>query len=212
VVAYSAEALQARLRTREEHVNNENLEKGAPHRFKPGQSGNPGGRPRKRPISERYEELAELALPEKDRIKQGLPERATYGDALAMIMFKAALEGKTDAAREIREAIEGKTRQRQEAEASDVLENLAERMEAARTRVAVMNNRWFERGPEPIRCLEPAIGTCSVGLQRETRYLVRVSSISRAPRPWSRAGSEALWLRSCTIRRVTASSQAATES
>lgn len=31
-----------------------------------------------------------------------------------MVMFKAALEGKTDAAREIREAIEGKTGQRQE--------------------------------------------------------------------------------------------------
>jgi Family of unknown function (DUF5681) len=47
---------------------NPNLEKGAPHRFKPGASGNPGGRPKKRPISERYEELAELELPEKERI------------------------------------------------------------------------------------------------------------------------------------------------
>jgi len=93
---------------------NPNLEKGAPHRFKPGVSGNPGGRPKKRPISERYEELAELELPEKERIKHGLPEGATYEDALAMVRFKAALDGKPDAAREIREAIEGKTGPRQE--------------------------------------------------------------------------------------------------
>jgi hypothetical protein len=91
-----------------------NLKKGAPYRFKPGQSGNPGGRPRRRPISERYAELAELRLPEKDRIKHGLPKGATYGDALAAFVFKAALEGNPYAAREIREAIEGKTGQRQE--------------------------------------------------------------------------------------------------
>ncbi len=95
-------------------MNNENLEKGAPYRFKPGQSGNPGGRRKKRPISGRYAELAELELPEEKRIKYGLPEGATYGDALALVRFDAALEGKPDAAREIREAIEGKTGQRQE--------------------------------------------------------------------------------------------------
>jgi hypothetical protein len=126
-------------------VNNENLEKGAPHRFKPGQSGNPGGRPRKRPISERYEELAELELPKKDRIKHGLPEGATYGDALAMVMFKLALEGNPNAAREIREAIEGKIRQRQEAKDSDVLDTLAERMHAARTRLLTMEDRDSNR-------------------------------------------------------------------
>jgi Family of unknown function (DUF5681) len=91
-----------------------NLEKGKPYRFKPGESGNPGGRPKKRPISDRYAELAELELPETGRIKHDLPEGATYGDALAIVMFKLALEGKTDAAREVREAIEGKTAHRQE--------------------------------------------------------------------------------------------------
>ena len=93
-------------------MNNENLEKGAPYRWKPGVSGNPGGRPRRRPISERYAELAELPLPKKDRIKHGLPEGATYGDALVAFVFKAALKGNPYAAREIREAIEGKTGQR----------------------------------------------------------------------------------------------------
>jgi Family of unknown function (DUF5681) len=95
-------------------VNNKNLEKGVPYRFQPGQSGNPGGRPKQRPISDCYEEMAGRELPENVRIQHGLPEGATYGEALAMVMFKHALEGKTDAAREIREAIEGKTGNRQE--------------------------------------------------------------------------------------------------
>ena len=93
---------------------NTNLEKGMPYRFKPGVSGNPGGRPKKRPISDRYAEIAEREMSEEDRVKYGLPEGATYGDALAIVTFRAALAGKIEAAREVREAIEGKTPQRQE--------------------------------------------------------------------------------------------------
>jgi hypothetical protein len=130
--------LIAHLRTGEEQVKNTNLEKGAPHRFKPGVSGNPGGRPKKRPISERYEVLAELELPRKDRIKHGLPEGATYGDALAIVMFRAALEGNPSAAREIREAIEGKTAQRQETTKSRAADSdLPEALHAARNRVGL---------------------------------------------------------------------------
>jgi hypothetical protein len=95
-------------------VNNENLEKGAPHRFKTGQSGNPGGRPKRRPIFDRYAAMAELSLPEEERIKYGLPGGASYGHALVARTFKDALEGNPYAAREIHEAIEGKTGQRQE--------------------------------------------------------------------------------------------------
>ena len=101
-------------------MNNQNLEKGRPYRFQPGRSGNPGGRPRKRIISDRYAELAEVKLSELDRIKYGLPEGATYGDAVAYRVFRRALEGKADAAREIREAIEGKTGQRAELAAGPV--------------------------------------------------------------------------------------------
>jgi hypothetical protein len=80
--------------------------------FQPGKSGNPGGRPRKRPISERYAEVAEAELPKAWRKELGLRRGATYGDAVAMGQVRAAIRGRTDAAREVREAIEGKATQR----------------------------------------------------------------------------------------------------
>ena len=42
----------------------------------------------------------------------GLPRGATHGDAIALARARQAINGKTDAAREIREAIEGKSAQR----------------------------------------------------------------------------------------------------
>jgi hypothetical protein len=95
-------------------MNDQNLLKGEPYRFQPGQSGNPGGRPKRRAISDSYEAITRLELPEADRIRLGLWEGATYQDALAMVTVKAALQGKVDAVREIREAIEGKAGTRHE--------------------------------------------------------------------------------------------------
>jgi hypothetical protein len=89
--------------------------KGTPKNLKPfeaGKSGNPGGRPRKRPISGRYAELAEMELPEAIRQTLRLEKGATYGDAVAMGQVRPAIKGRPDAAREIREAIEGKATQR----------------------------------------------------------------------------------------------------
>jgi hypothetical protein len=80
--------------------------------FKPGQSGNAGGRPKKRPITERYQLIAESPLPESERRKMHLWKGATWGDAAAIGTFLAAIEGQHSAAKEIREAIEGKAPQR----------------------------------------------------------------------------------------------------
>lgn len=80
--------------------------------FKPGVSGNPSGRPKRRPISDAYEALADVALPEDLRLKLKLPKDATYRDALALRQFHQAIKGVPAAAREIREAIEGKASQR----------------------------------------------------------------------------------------------------
>jgi hypothetical protein len=82
--------------------------KGLMPAWKPGKSGNPSGRPRRKPVSGRYEFMCEVPLPESIRKKLGLEAGATYGDALSLMQFRAALNGNTGAAREIREAIEGK--------------------------------------------------------------------------------------------------------
>jgi hypothetical protein len=68
--------------------------------------------PRHRSISDRYAAIAELLVPEGLRIKLRLSKGTTYGDALAFAQFRRAIRGKTDAASEIREAIEGKSGQR----------------------------------------------------------------------------------------------------
>ena len=76
--------------------------------WKRGQSGNPSGRPRMQPISDRYAHIAEEKLPENIRRKLKLGPGATYGDAIALRTFQAALEGDIAATREVREATEGK--------------------------------------------------------------------------------------------------------
>jgi hypothetical protein len=83
--------------------------------FKPGQSGNPSGRPKRRPISDAYEAVADLPLPEDLRAKLKLPKGAKYRDAVALRQFQMAIiKGNSPAAKEIREAIEGKATQRVE--------------------------------------------------------------------------------------------------
>jgi hypothetical protein len=75
-------------------------------------SPNPGGRPKKNPISDRYAEVAETPVPERVRKIMKLRRGATHGDAIAFSQARAAIKGRTDAAREFREAIEGKAAQR----------------------------------------------------------------------------------------------------
>ena len=77
--------------------------------WKPGQSGNPSGRSRTKPISDRYAWIAEEKLPESIQKKLKLGPGATYRDAVAWRTFHAALEGDIAATREIREAIGGKS-------------------------------------------------------------------------------------------------------
>src|SRR5580698_1544608 len=79
--------------------------------FMPGQSGNPSGRPRKGLLTNCYKAVIEQPLPEDLRMGLKLPEGATYGEAIALGQARAAIKGKTDAAREIGDRLEGKARQ-----------------------------------------------------------------------------------------------------
>ena len=76
--------------------------------FKKGQSGNPGGRPRKS-ISIAYTELADEKVP-------GDKHGRTYVQLLALAQYHAAVKGKTDAAREIANRIEGPAEKPQQVE------------------------------------------------------------------------------------------------
>ena len=75
-----------------------------PHRFKPGQSGNPSGRPKKKPLTEAYEALMKQPIP-------GDPQGRTFAEAIAFSMATEAIKGrcKVGAASEIADRIEGKS-------------------------------------------------------------------------------------------------------
>lgn len=51
-------------------------------------------------------------MPEELRVELHLAKGTTYGEALAMALFNAAIGGSVAAAHEIRESVEGKANQR----------------------------------------------------------------------------------------------------
>ena len=77
------------------------------------------GRPRKRPISEAYDDMVRNELPEEIRRSARMPKGSTWADAIALQMARQALKGEVPAAKEIREAIEGKAMQRIELSRSE---------------------------------------------------------------------------------------------
>jgi hypothetical protein len=100
-------------------------------RWPKGVTGNAGGRPKRRPVSERYSMVAETPLPER----MGLSPGATCAHAGALGIFLAAIKGHPGAAREIREAIERKASQRVEvagSESEPIRVSLAETLERIR--------------------------------------------------------------------------------
>lgn len=83
--------------------------------WKPGESGNLKGRPRKRPLSDRYEQLLETRLPVEIARALKLPPGSLWADAIAHVSARTALKGTETGIlqrRELREAVEGKATQR----------------------------------------------------------------------------------------------------
>jgi Family of unknown function (DUF5681) len=69
--------------------------------FKPGVCSDPGGRPRKLPLTEAYEAILGRKFP-------GDPQKRTFAELIAEGQAKAAIKGKTEAAREMCDRVEGK--------------------------------------------------------------------------------------------------------
>lgn len=77
--------------------------------WQPGQTGNPGGRPKTKPITDRYLRIVETELPDEICTALSLPRGATFGDAIALAQARQAIKGETAAAKQMREAIEGRS-------------------------------------------------------------------------------------------------------
>jgi hypothetical protein len=102
--------------------------------WKQGQSGNPGGRPRTKPVTAELERMLEQEAPAANG--------RTWAAVIAEALLKKARKGDVRAIAELANRIEGKSRQTLDLEL-DVCTGLADRLAAARKRVAenmVANN------------------------------------------------------------------------
>ena len=92
-----------------------NPDKLIPHRWQRGQSGNPGGRPKKTPLADACREVLGQPVPDD-------PEGRTYAQAIAETLAAKALEGDIRAAQELADRAEGKPRQSVEIEQTSLRE------------------------------------------------------------------------------------------
>ena len=81
-----------------------NLARGEAFRFKPGQSGNPGGRPRTAKLSEASRAKLASVIP-------GDPEGRTYAEGIADKLALLAIKGDIRAAQELADRAEGRPNQ-----------------------------------------------------------------------------------------------------
>jgi Family of unknown function (DUF5681) len=122
-----------------------NPDKTIPHRWKPGQSGNPGGRPKTAALSEAARNVLAKRVPND-------PQGRTYAEAIADTLAQLALEGDIRAAQELTDRAEGRARQSVEIEHSRLRaafdEMSREELEAYARDGALPD--WFPRD-EPIQ-------------------------------------------------------------
>jgi hypothetical protein len=119
------------------------IQGGEATRFKPGQSGNPGGRPKTAPLSQACREL--LARPVPDDVKG-----RTYAEAIAESLAEKALEGDIRAAQELGDRAEGRARQSIEVQ-NTALAEAFERMTSEELEVYAREGKlpsWFSCASE----------------------------------------------------------------
>lgn len=92
-----------------------NPNKTIPHRWQPGKSGNPGGRPKRTPLADACREVLALPVP-------GDSEGRTYAQKIAATLAEKAAEGDIRAAAELADRAEGRARQSIEIEQTKLRE------------------------------------------------------------------------------------------
>ena len=113
-------------------ANNENLKP-----WPKGVSGNPGGRPKSKPVTEAYQARVSEELPDplrKVRVGRAwieLPKGSTFLDLISFGQCLEAAKGNTAAAKEIADRVEGKARQSLDVQGdlnvASILETIARR-------------------------------------------------------------------------------------
>lgn len=73
----------------------------APYRWQKGQSGNPGGRPRQKPISDAYKQALQFTD----------ANGVTFAQLIAQAMLEKAMRGDVAATKEVTDRVEGSVRQ-----------------------------------------------------------------------------------------------------
>ena len=80
--------------------------------WKPGQSGNPGGRPKRKVLTDAYTALLDQNIPPDLARKLQISESSTYAEVIAMALVREAVKGKVNAAAELADRAEGRVMER----------------------------------------------------------------------------------------------------
>jgi hypothetical protein len=79
--------------------------------WKPGESGNLSGRPKRKPLTDAYAALLDKPIPPDMARQLKLDESTTYAQVIAMSLVREAVKGKVNAAAEVADRVEGKITQ-----------------------------------------------------------------------------------------------------
>ena len=80
--------------------------------WKPGQSGNPGGRPKRKVLTDAYTALLDQTISPDVARKLQIKESSTYAEVIAMALVREAVKGKVNAAAELADRAEGRVMER----------------------------------------------------------------------------------------------------
>ena len=80
-------------------------------KWKPGESGNMSGRPKRKPLTDAYAALLDKPIPSDMARQLKLDESTTYAQVIAMSLVREAVKGKVNAAAEVADRVEGKITQ-----------------------------------------------------------------------------------------------------
>ena len=77
-------------------------------KWKPGESGNMSGRPKRKPLTDAYAALLDKPIPSDMARQLKLDESTTYAEVIAMSLLREAVKGKVNAAAELADRVEGR--------------------------------------------------------------------------------------------------------